>query len=142
METDSTKKTCEQRIDNRLRSRLEQFLPQVNAWGTLRCARYIKSEGRETDSTAVVELRNEVLGLIGEQACEQLLSVEKVISYKLCLSWGGPADYFSLNWSQSDSAWVSGSYIFQDWFDSADRPISSDQAAQLAELFGIYPDVA
>ena len=140
MEANKPDKTCEQRIDKELEARMEQFMPDISTWGVLKCARHLKSEGREIKTADIEELRSEVLDLIREQACDQLLSVEKVTTYKLCMSWGGPADYFELDWSDDSSAWLGGRYIFQDWFDGARRSISDEQAEQLAELFGIYPD--
>ena len=140
MEANKPEKTCEQRIDERLRGRLEQFLPDINSWSRLRCARHLKAEGREIKTADIDELRSEVLDLIREQVCNDLLSVEKITTYKLCLSWGGPADFFELDWSDDSRAWVGGRYVFQDWFDGATRFITDCQAEELAELFGIYPD--
>ena len=140
MEENRKEKTCDQRIDKQLKGRLEQYFPEVNTWSVLKCARYLKKEGRQLKTANVEELREEVLDRIREDASENLLSVEKVTTYKLCLSWGGPADYFELDWSEESKAWVGGRYIFQDWFDGADRSITPEQAEQLAELFGIYPD--
>ena len=140
MEENRKEKTCEQRIDKQLKGRLEQYFPEVNTWSVLKCARYLKTEGQQVKTANIEELREEVLDRIREDASENLLSVEKVTTYKLCLSWGGPADYFELDWSEESKAWVGGRYIFQDWFDGADRSITPEQAEQLAELFGIYPD--
>ena len=35
---------------------------------------------------------------------------------------------------------LGGRYLFQDWFDGADRHITAETAEQLAELFGLYPE--
>jgi len=75
-----------------------------------------------------------------EEARENLLSIEKLTTFKLCLSFGGPADYFELDWSPEASAWVTGRYIFQDWFDGATRTISAETTEQVAEAYGIYPE--
>jgi hypothetical protein len=140
MERNKKEKTCEQRIENELKGRLEELLPEVNTWTLLKCARHLKSEGRAIKTADLEELRQEVLDVMRERACESLLSLEKVTTYKLCLSWGGPADYFELDWSEESKAWVGGRYIFQDWFDGANRSITPEQAEQLAEVFGIYPE--
>jgi hypothetical protein len=66
----------------------------------LRCARYRKSEGQELRSADLDELQSDACELVRERALESLLSLEKIKSYKLCLSWGGPADYFELDWSE------------------------------------------
>jgi hypothetical protein len=142
MEETKTQKTCEQRIDQELKSRLEDLLPDVTTWSGARCARYLKREGRTPQTADVDELRQEVLDLIRERACEDLLSLEKITTYKLCLSWGGPADYFELDWSEDSRCWVGGRYVFQDWFDGADRQIPAEQVEQIAEVYGIYPEAA
>jgi len=140
MEGNKKEKSCEQRIDGELNGRLEEFLPDVSTWSGPKCAKYLKSEGRQNTTANVDDARQQVLDCIREQANENLLSVEKSTTYKLCLSWGGPADYFELDWSEESGAWVGGRYVFQDWFDGATRRITPEQAQELAELFGIYPD--
>lgn len=76
-----------------------------------------------------------------DEATENLLSVEKTITFTLCLSWGGPADYFELDWDPEAKSWTGGRYLFQDWFDGASRNIVADLAEEVADIFGIYPDV-
>jgi hypothetical protein len=140
MEANNRQKTCEQRIDEKLRNRLDELLPDVSDWSVLQCARHLKSDGHEIKTADVDLLRSEVADLIRERACESVLSIERLTTYKVCLSWGGPADYFELDWSRDSNAWVGGRYLFQDWFDGANRSISEDVVEQLAELFGIYPE--
>lgn len=140
METNTPRKTCEQKIDAELKDRMEQLLPDVESWSVLKCARHLKSEGQEITTADQGELQSAVRDIIRERACESLLSVEKIKCYKLCLSFGGPADYFELDWSEDSECWVGGRYVFQDWFDGANRSISASSAEELAELFGICPD--
>lgn len=54
----------------------------------------------------------------------------------ITLSTGGPADFFEIDWSEDNKAWVGGRYVFQDWFDGANRSIS----AELADLYGAGPE--
>jgi hypothetical protein len=140
METNKTQKTCEQRIEQRLEDRLEQLLPDVGTWSVLKCARYIKSECQKLRTADLKDLRSEVLEIIRQRAGADLLSTEKIKTYKLCLSSGGPADFFELDWSEDSEAWVGGRYVFQDWFDGANRSISAEVAEQLADLYGIFPE--
>ena len=141
MEANKPQKTCEQRIEEELKGRLAEFFPDVNTWSVLKCARHLKSGGRSIHTADIGELRDEVRDLIREQALDSLLSVEKITTYRLCLSWGGPADYFELDWSDDSREWVGGRYVFQDWFDGAKRSITAEQAEELAELFGIYHEI-
>ena len=66
------------------------------------------------------------------------LSIDRVVTYKVCLSWGGPADFFELDWD--GEGWIGGLYIYQDWFDGATRNITDEEAEEIAEAFGIYPE--
>jgi|SRR6478609_10928588 len=140
METNETKKTCDQQIDAKLKARLEDLLPDVESWSVIRCARYLKGAGRSISTTDPVQLQSEVREIIREQACDDLLSIERIRSYKLCLSYGGPADYFELDWDDASCEWVGGRYLFQDWFDGASQNISAELAEQLADLYGILPE--
>lgn len=140
METNETKKTCDQRIDRKLKDRMEELLPDVSTWSVLRCARFLKADGQTLQTADLEELQSQVQKCIRERAIAGLLSIDKLKTYKLCLSWGGPSDYFELDWSEDSSAWVGGRYVFQDWFDGAIRTISADLAEQLADLYGVAPD--
>lgn len=142
MKSGNTQKTCDERIDDHMNARLEELLPDVESWGVLKCARHLKSDGQTLSTADLCKLRDEVRETIRERASESLLSVEKISTYTLCLSWGGPADYFELDWSEDSRAWSGGRYVFQDWFDGANRSITTEQAEQLAELYGIYPDTS
>ena len=140
MESSKRQKTCEERIDEELNGRLEQFLPDVQSWGVLKCARHLKAEGRPIETADLTQLHDAVLDLALERATESVLSIEKLITYKLCLSWGGPSDYVELDWSPESQAWVGGRYLFQDWFDGASRTLKAELVEELATLFGIEPE--
>lgn len=140
MESTKRQKTCEERIEDELQQRLEQLLPDVRTWGVLKCARHLKAEGRTLRTADIDQLRDEVFDLIRDRAAESVLSIDQVTTYKVCLSWGGPADYFELDWSTEARTWIGGRYLFQDWFDGARRSISADQVEELANLFGIDPE--
>jgi hypothetical protein len=140
MESSNRQKSCEDRIDEHLNERLEQFLTELESWGVLKRAGHLKAEGRPISTTDLNTLQSEVRALIQDRAAECVFSVEKLITYKICLSWGGPADYFELDWSTESRAWATGRYLFQDWFDSASRSLNSAQVEELANIFGIDPE--
>ena len=52
-----------------------------------------------------------------EEFMENVLSVDSWKVYKVCLSYGGPADYFEIHVQNGEiiEIW----YIFQDWYDGA-----------------------
>jgi hypothetical protein len=130
-----TKSTCEQRIDKELADRLGQFFPDLDAWSDSQCRAYLADQGRTPTELEGDDLRLEVEDTISEQAHEQLLSVEALRTFKLCLSYGGPADYFEIQWSEHDREWVGGRYVFQDWFDGASRPLPLETVERIGELF-------
>jgi hypothetical protein len=140
MEQNAKTPTCEERIDAHLKNRMEEFFPDVSDWSVLQCARLLKNEGGELRTTNLEDLRDEVLETIQNRAVENLLSLERTITFKLCLSWGGPADYFELDWNPEAGEWEGGRYLFQDWYDGATRNISREEAAALGELFNIQTE--
>ena len=101
---------CEQLVDDRLKDRLDDLL-----------ARTPESQyGEELPQPLSIDR-----------------SVVVVHTYKVCLSFGGPADFFELDWD--GESWSGGRYIYQDWGDGATRKINHEEAEELAEAFGIYP---
>jgi hypothetical protein len=68
METNTPGKTCQQRIEEQFKERMEQLLPDVESWSVLKCARYLKSEGQELTTADLDELQSSVRELIREAA--------------------------------------------------------------------------
>lgn len=146
--------TCEQLIDKQLENRLESLLPNLDdmSIGELRelCdyhgIEYDLSDGDEGDYSdeedASQELIDDIRDNLHDRINEDVLSVEKFTSYKVLLSWGGPADWFELVWKQDEDCgyWDHGFYVYQDWFDGARRQIGVEQTEALANVFGIYPE--
>lgn len=126
-----TDKKCEELIDQRLRDRLAQHLPD---WD---------------DEVVVDDIRTEldcdpdmdkwlVQSDYRDRLLEGVLSVEKYTTYKALLSTGGPADWFEFVFdSEGDlgQCW----YVYQDWYDGARRRVDPGQAEQLADLFCVGP---
>ncbi len=139
MDTKNDPTSCESRVDGELANRLAEFFPDVTGWSLLKCARRLKEEGRKLDTPDAGRAREQVLDVIRERAREDLLSVEEIITYRLCLSWGGPSEYFELNWSPDGREWRGGRYILHGWFEGASRQLTDEQVEQVAELFGILP---
>tara|TARA_R100000963_G_C4546950_1_gene41564 strand:+ start:137 stop:478 length:342 start_codon:yes stop_codon:yes gene_type:complete len=110
--TTTERKTCEQLVDQELKDRLEQIR---------------KSAGLDPDDED------------SEDCYFEPLSIDRVTTYKVCLSFGGPADFFELDWD--GEGWIGGRYIYQGWFDGATRKITDEEAEEIAEAFGIYPNL-
>jgi len=72
-----------------------------------------------------------------------ILSVNKSIIYKVCLSWGGPADYFFIELKKDKEAIYIASirYQFQDWFDSAERYLEGEEFDLVADMFSYLTEI-
>ena len=119
MTTTTERKTCEQLVDDRLKDRLEEIVKhaELDEWSD------------------EIEDSEDYIGGIKREP----LSIDRVVTYKVCLSWGGPADFFELNWN--GEYWRGGRYVYQDWHDEATRQIDHKEAEEIAEAFGIYPNL-
>jgi len=188
-ETKNRKKTCNDRIDNELRNRLAELLPDFENMELQKLEEYIEeyaelpesfqelqcqtcknswvvNSNSETlamgstiehcqkcgspDVTVIINLYDEngndyeeILRELAQETFyahvgENILSVEQKTVYNICLSWGGPADYFELEFT--DGQCTGGFYLFQDWFDGARRKISPETAERLANLWAIGPE--
>jgi hypothetical protein len=118
MKTPTERKTCEQLVDDRLKDRLEDIR---------------KSAGLDPDDE-------------GHEDCYfEPLSINRVTTYKVCPSFGSPADFFELDWD--GEGWIGGRYNVFDsdlegyWFDGATRKITDEEVEEIAEAFGIYPNL-
>jgi len=138
---DAETKSCEERIDEQMRARLTQFCPDFQAMDLAQLREYVADYGGEVpddpdDADAWREAAREAAA---RQATESVLSVERHTVYRVCLSWGGPADYFEIIYDDEKEI-VGGAYLFQDWFDGARRSLSAEQAEELAATLGVYPE--
>ena len=69
-----------------------------------------------------------------EEIYELALSVDTKKLTTVCLSWGGPADYLDILWTEKDGIFTV-TYRFEDWFDSAERKVQEGSALwQYAEM--------
>jgi hypothetical protein len=132
--------TCEQRIDEQLRSRLEQLLPDLDDADVEQCKELLDHDGREQPDPDddIDEWREAAREAVHDAAIETILSIEKQTTYVACLSWGGPADFFEIDFDQ-DGDVIGGRYKFQDWFDRAVRDVGCETAERLPELWAIGP---
>lgn len=135
METQEKKeKNCEERIADHLEGRLKQYLPDLDDVET--CQTILTEFGAEvpTDET---ELKEKASDTFQENVCNDVLSIDKVTTYKVLLSWGGPSDQFEFDYD-SNGDLVAGRYRFLDWFDGAVRSLELSEAEELAQVFNIY----
>lgn len=132
--------SCEQLIERAMQGRFAELIPDIYTWDEQACLQYLRDQGHEVPANRELDdLCEEVIEVMKDRNREDLLGLEIIRTYKLCLSWGGPADYFELHWSEQDRDWTGGRYHYHNWFDSAQRSISAEQAEQIADAFDINP---
>lgn len=69
-----------------------------------------------------------------EEIYELALSVDTKKNTTICLSWGGPADYLDVIWTEKEGIYEI-TYRFEDWFDTASRKVEEGSALwQYAEM--------
>jgi hypothetical protein len=131
---------CNDLIDQCLANRLSDILPNIGEWTIDQCKEYISEHGGDTpdDDADADEWHNAARDAHREATTPEPGSVAKLTTYRICLSWGGPADYIELTHDGDD--WTGGRYIYQDWFDGAERKIDADTAARLADAFCVGPE--
>ena len=90
----------------------------------LKCSQRIGEQlkSREEDIKALFEAEDY------EGIRELPLSHETIKLTKVCLSWGGPADYLEIEWEGNDWQWEINkvTYQFSDWFDTATITVEED----------------
>jgi len=101
-------KSCEERIDDELKGRLEDLKRVLSAEDPI------------------------------EELNELALALSKTEVYKLELSWGGPQDYFEFFYDPESKLLIHVVYHFLDWYDGAKRAITNHRSKEfklLEELF-------
>ena len=90
----------------------------------LKCADKIGDElkSREADIKALFDTDNY------EEIGEFALSSDTVKLTKVCLSWGGPADYLEIEWQGNDFQQEINKVIYRysDWYDTATVIVEED----------------
>ena len=66
---------------------------------------------------------------------ESILSVDRSIKVRVCFSWGGPADYIDLYIDPVEREIYRAVYVFQDWFDGAEREIRGTDLDAVLSMF-------
>ena len=121
-----TPETCENRIESRLKRRLED----VNQWR----AWYDSVGDDDADPALATFAYEEGLSEDG-QTYLAALDVSPSRTLRVLLSTGGPGDWVDLHFD--DGEITGGVYAFQDWYDVAYRPLSSDDAQAFGEAYAV-----
>ena len=110
MQTTTEQKTCQQRISEKLRDRLDGI-----------------KEAMESEDKR-------------EELDQSILSVEKSIVYEVLFSWGGPADFFKIYVNPKEREIDRITYHFQDWFEGAERNLTGKDFDLVADYFSYLAD--
>lgn len=129
--------TCNERIAERMKSRLNQYMPDLEDLETCKCILQEYCIEVPEDEEELKQLASDTFQ---ENVCNDVLSVDKVTTYKVLLSYGGPSDQFEFDFNSSGEL-VEGRYRFMDWFDGAVRDLSFEEAEELVQVFGIYHEI-
>ena len=150
--SDDKKDSCEARIRQHMESRLAQFLPDlddvetcidiINERGHAGQVEEIRTENTDEDGLSEgafeEDIKRDAQELHYDHINDDVLCIDKVTTYKVVISTGGPGDQFEFDFDE-DGDLVEGRYRFLDWFDGASRKLDNDDAERLLELFGIDP---
>lgn len=141
--TEQRQKSCEERIDSHYKTALDEIrkvagLDEVTPddltdygvdldpfWED----EELPEEERELDQD---EARQE----LRERFEESILSIDRSEKVRVCFSWGGPADYIDIYIDPQDKTITSATYLFQDWFDGAEREIRGTDLDAVESVFG------
>ena len=112
--------TCEERIDARLGRELREV-------------RQALTGGRNDDGDRAFESYRDAILCVDDIEGESL-------GRSICLSWGGPASYWHV-WllpkhpkMPRPAGFTRIVYVFQDWFDGAERELAGDDFRDVAAL--------
>lgn len=93
----------------------------------------------DADDT-IAEYRQAVTERRRELMQQSVLEVEPLRTWNLLLTCGGPDERIQITWSVEGRAWEGGEQSYRWGDEAATHALSPDQAAAIAELFGIDPE--
>lgn len=144
MSNDTKNPTCAERIASALESRMSAIAPDLDDMELAQLVELAEYHGITLDAPDEDDDEDDITEAVRDTIRDELdpsaivLGISTMTVYRVDLSCGGPADWLELNWD--GSGWDGGRYVYQDWYDSAERRIDSATAERIAEAFGIYPD--
>jgi hypothetical protein len=138
--------TCEERIDSELRREVERIKEALRIVQMYDHECLNEECGFEWESSEAYEEcpkcnctdTDETERDAGESRdsyMDGLLEITPKITFKVGLSWGGPADGFYITVDPVDRSIDRIEYYFQDWFDGAVRTLSGDDFDTVSKMF-------
>lgn len=139
-------KTCEQRIKERMESRLADLEP-ITETDIDRMKAIFNDYGWPDDNKKALdnpeELTNRELSglldfaneLLQQSRSDGVLEIDKSIVINVLLSTGGPEDGFEVRYNPETKEFVSGVYYFKDWYDGARRPLSDEELDNVVQAY-------
>jgi hypothetical protein len=139
-----TQRTCNERIQEHLDSRLESLLPDLDDLAGIKTAAIDwgfdldDREEDEMDDDYADRIRDDVAEKVRECGQEMPAGIDFETVVTVTIGGGGPADWFEFCFDRHGDL-TRGVYVFQDWGDSARRNLDDKTAEALVELWGIDP---
>lgn len=140
--TEQRQKTCEERIDSHYKRTLEEIRKvaglediepsDLEDYG-IDLDPFWEDEDAPEDERELDQ--DEARQELQERWQEGILSIDRSEKVRVCFSWGGPADYIDLYIDKEDRSIISASYLFQDWFDGAEREIRGIDLEAVESVF-------
>lgn len=139
-------KTCEERIGDYYKRTFEEIHRLTGASEITRAdleelgadiSEYLNPDHDPDDPTEPEIDQEEARRVLRESWEQDILSIEKQKKIRVCFSWGGPADYLDIYISDDDDppAITRAVYLFQDWFDGAEREVTGGDLDAVCDLF-------
>lgn len=136
-----TQQTCEERIADHLKGRLESFKAVNKATQCEDVAELTDEELQEVTNLYEPKRDEYTAQELNEQAEEMRRELPLAVStqriVRVDLSTGGPADWFECLIDE-DGTIGRISYHFQDWFDGAVRILEANEFDAAAEFLGYF----
>ena len=138
--------TCEERIDDyykrtfeeihRLTGREEITRADLEELGA-DIDEYLNPDHDPDDPDEPEVDQEEARRVLRETWEQDILSIDREKKIRVCFSWGGPADYIDIYITDDgDPPEITRAvYLFQDWFDGAEREIRGDDLEAVISLF-------
>jgi len=143
---ENRQKTCEERIGGYYRRTFEEIRRLTGREEITRADleelgadidEYLNPDHDPQDEEEPEIDQDEARRVLRETWEQDILSIDRSEKVRVCFSWGGPADYIDIYISgQGHEREIERAvYLFQDWFDGAEREITGDDFEAICELF-------
>jgi hypothetical protein len=147
-ENTESQPTCEERIDSYYKRTFEEIRRLTGREEITRADleelgadvdEYLNPDHDPDDQEEPEIDQDEAQRVLRETWEQDILSIDRKEVVRVCFSWGGPADYLDIYIDgppgERDREITRAVYLFQDWFDGAEREVTGDDLDAVCDLF-------